>query len=165
MELRDLREIHAERSHRFQRRVDDDFLLGSERCCKSCLQINGELSFEVTRTRLIRSSQIAQHYFHAPVGTLRKPQQRLQHRVACSPPQIPERNWGPCRRTTRLCEPSIFIFRFWPRVAGRNAGRLHTAHQDRPDRDRAQANHFRHYLQRTVSWTAASFYGRAAGHD
>src|SRR5712691_765749 len=25
----------------------------------------GELSFEVTRTRLIRSSQIAQHYFHA----------------------------------------------------------------------------------------------------
>jgi hypothetical protein len=31
MELRDLREIHAERPHRFQRRVDDDFLLGSER--------------------------------------------------------------------------------------------------------------------------------------
>jgi hypothetical protein len=31
MELRDLREIHAERPHRIQRRVDDDFLLGSER--------------------------------------------------------------------------------------------------------------------------------------
>jgi hypothetical protein len=31
MELRDLREIHAERPHRFQRNVDDDFLLGSER--------------------------------------------------------------------------------------------------------------------------------------
>src|SRR6266496_3956188 len=31
MELRDLREIHAVRPHRFQRRVDDDFLLGSER--------------------------------------------------------------------------------------------------------------------------------------
>src|SRR5215472_17601932 len=31
MELRYLREIHAERPHCFQRRVDDDFLLGSER--------------------------------------------------------------------------------------------------------------------------------------
>ena len=31
MELRDLSEIHAERPHRFQRRVDDYFLLGSER--------------------------------------------------------------------------------------------------------------------------------------
>src|SRR6266851_9563383 len=31
VELRDLREIHAERPHRFQRRADDDFLLGSER--------------------------------------------------------------------------------------------------------------------------------------
>src|SRR6266446_10576406 len=31
MELRDLREIHAERPHRFQRHVDDDLLLGSER--------------------------------------------------------------------------------------------------------------------------------------
>src|SRR5262244_1274453 len=31
MELWDLGEIHAERPHRFQRRVDDDFLLGSER--------------------------------------------------------------------------------------------------------------------------------------
>ena len=30
MELRDLREIHTERPHRFQRRVDDDFLFGSE---------------------------------------------------------------------------------------------------------------------------------------
>jgi hypothetical protein len=31
MELRDLREIHGVRPHRFQRRVDDDFLLGTER--------------------------------------------------------------------------------------------------------------------------------------
>jgi hypothetical protein len=63
MELRDSREIHAERPHRFQRRVDDDFLLGSERWLQICLQIMvGEVSFEVT---LIRSSQIAQHYFHA----------------------------------------------------------------------------------------------------
>src|SRR5215469_2911613 len=32
MELGNLREIHAERPHFFQRRVDDDFLPGSERC-------------------------------------------------------------------------------------------------------------------------------------
>src|ERR1700690_1327928 len=31
MELWDLRQIHAERPHRFQRRVDDDFLSGSKR--------------------------------------------------------------------------------------------------------------------------------------
>ena len=31
MELRNLREIHAERPHGIQRRVDDDFLLGSKR--------------------------------------------------------------------------------------------------------------------------------------
>ena len=31
MELRDLCEIHAERPHCFQRRVDDDFLFGPER--------------------------------------------------------------------------------------------------------------------------------------
>src|SRR6266568_5369014 len=30
MELRDLREIHAERPHCFQRRVDNDLLLGSK---------------------------------------------------------------------------------------------------------------------------------------
>src|SRR5215469_1788212 len=30
MELRNLRKIHAERPHCFQRRVDDDFLFGSE---------------------------------------------------------------------------------------------------------------------------------------
>ena len=31
MELWDLRQIHAERPHNLQRRVDDDFLLRSER--------------------------------------------------------------------------------------------------------------------------------------
>src|SRR4029077_20987840 len=49
MELRDLREIHAERPHRFQRRVDDYCLLGSERW-RQILPPNYWLSFsfEVT---------------------------------------------------------------------------------------------------------------------
>jgi len=37
------------------------------------------------------------------------------------------------------------------RVAGPNICRLHTSYQDLPDRDRAQANRFRDYIQWTVS--------------
>jgi hypothetical protein len=51
MELRDLREIHAERPHRFQRRVDDDFLLGSERWLHSFLQCQFFCAFIDTKTQ------------------------------------------------------------------------------------------------------------------
>jgi len=68
MELRDLREIHAVRPHCFQRHVDDDFLLGSQRWLQILPRISGERSFEVTRTRLIWPSQIAQHYYAAKPG-------------------------------------------------------------------------------------------------
>lgn len=43
MELWDFAQIHAVRPHCFQGRVDDDFLLGSERWSQSCLQL-GALS-------------------------------------------------------------------------------------------------------------------------
>jgi hypothetical protein len=39
--IRDLREIHAERPHRFQRRVDNDFLLGSDRWLQIFPQLIG----------------------------------------------------------------------------------------------------------------------------
>src|SRR5215470_17894046 len=61
MELRDLREVHAERPNLFQRCVNDNFLPGSEWRLQVLPPNQREFTLGVTRTRLARSSQIAQH--------------------------------------------------------------------------------------------------------
>jgi hypothetical protein len=59
MELRDLREIHAERPHRCQRRVDDDFLLGSERWLQILPPAAGERF--INEFRFVRRRRIDRH--------------------------------------------------------------------------------------------------------
>jgi hypothetical protein len=66
MKLWDFCQIHAERPHRFQWRVDDDLLPGPKRWSQFCLRIAG-MGFAGSRERdYIADHKYPQHNFHAP---------------------------------------------------------------------------------------------------